>query len=348
MKNGPKMLSFSALPLYYILFIFLISAIVIGIAGIRLTSVAEEIAVQTGWGQAVVGAVFVGVSTSLSGTILSFYSASQNYPSLSISNGIGGIAAQTAFLAVADLTYRKVNLEHAAASLENLAQGALLLILLSLPLIAMASSEWTYLNIHPVSFFLVAAYFVGLKIIRTIKSDPMWKPKVTKETQIEEEKENTNIKKLRTRIYIFALMAFLLFSAGVFLAEAAIELSKRTNLSESVVGGFFTSVTTSLPELVTTLAAVRRGALNLAVGDIIGGNCFDVLFLAGSDIFYSNGSIYHKIQNDHIILIGMSILMTGILILGMLRREKSGFAGIGFESSLILGLYVLLTFMIFN
>jgi Ca2+/Na+ antiporter len=57
----------------------------------------------------------------------------------------------------------------------------------------------------------------------------------------------------------------------------------RLALSASIVGA---PVVTSLPELVTTLAAVRRGALQLAVGGIIGGNTFDTLFLTISDVGY--------------------------------------------------------------
>ena len=67
-------------------------------------------------------------------------------------------------------------------------------------------------------------------------------------------------------------------------------------MSGSLVGGLFTSVVTSLPELVTVLAAVRVGALTLAVGDIVGGNTFDVLFLAAADLAYTEGSLYAAID----------------------------------------------------
>ncbi|MGB3554400.1 MAG: hypothetical protein WBA25_07155 [Jannaschia sp.] len=56
--------------------------------------------------------------------------------SLAFSNGLGGIAAQTAFIAVADIWHRRANLEHAAAELANLFQAAILMILLSLPVLA--------------------------------------------------------------------------------------------------------------------------------------------------------------------------------------------------------------------
>ena len=121
--------------------------------------------------------------------------------------------------------------------------------------------------------------------------------------------------------------------------RSGITLVKHSALSETLVGGFFTSVATSLPELVTVLAAVKQGALTLAVGDIIGGNSFDVLFLAFSDLSYRRGSIYHTIGNQQIFMIGVALAMTGILLLGMLSREKRGIGNIGFEGVLVLLIY---------
>ncbi|HYZ27275.1 MAG TPA: hypothetical protein VE597_10235, partial [Geminicoccaceae bacterium] len=71
--------------------------------------------------------------------------------------------------------------------------------------------------------------------------------------------------------------------------EAASALVELTGLSQSAVGTVFAAVANSLPELVTAIAAVRIGAVNLAVGDVIGGNSFEVLFLAAADFFYRPG-----------------------------------------------------------
>ncbi len=101
----------------------------------------------------------------------------------------------------------------------------------------------------------------------------------------------------------------------------------------------FTAVSTSLPELVTTIAAVRQGALTLGVGGVIGGNCFDLLLLAFSDLAYRQGSIYTAIANRQIFVMALTMLMTGILLLGLLEREKHGMGNIGFESVLILLIY---------
>jgi cation:H+ antiporter len=99
-------------------------------------------------------------------------------------------------------------------------------------------------------------------------------------------------------------------------------------------------VATSLPELVTTVAAVRQGALTLAVGGIIGGNTFDVLFLVAADVAYREGSIYHAISAQPLFIISLTILLTAILLMGLIRRERRGFANIGFESVAVLVLYL--------
>jgi hypothetical protein len=114
------------------------AALVICLAGTRLARLADTLADRTGMGEIIAGALFVGASTSLPGVITSITTAAQNYPGLAIGNALGGLTAQTTFLAVADLGYRKANFEHAAASVTGLTQGTLLVSLLALPLLAMA------------------------------------------------------------------------------------------------------------------------------------------------------------------------------------------------------------------
>lgn len=85
--------------------------------------------------------------------------AAGNHPELAYSNAVGGIAAQTLAVAVADLAYRRVNLEHAAASLENVLFGSLLIGLLGIVLMAVYGPEVTVLGVHPASLVLVGFYW---------------------------------------------------------------------------------------------------------------------------------------------------------------------------------------------
>jgi len=126
---------------------------------------------------------------------------------------------------------------------------------------------------------------------------------------------------------------------GYIVSLSAVALAERGVLGEAAIGALITAVITSLPELVTTLAAIRRGALALAVGGIIGGNTFDTLFLAVADIAYRGGSLYHAISERALMGLAATVLMTAVLVLGLLRRERSGPAGIGFESVSVIGIY---------
>jgi cation:H+ antiporter len=312
------------------------------VAGTLLARRADVIADVTGLGEALIGAVLLGGSTSLPGVITSVATAWEGYPALSISNAVGGITVQTAFLAVADMFYRRANLEHAAASAANLTQGALLVSLLAVPVLALSGPEWTLFGIHPATVLMIGGYGYGVHLINIARQTPMWAPRVTGETQQEGEEKAAAAKRDGSNARLaaeFAGLAAITAGAGYGVSQFGIALSRQTGLSETTVGGLFTAISTSLPELVTSIAAVRAGALNLAVGGVIGGNAFDTLFLAFADIAYRDGSLYHQFNSQHVFVVALAILMTGTLLLGMLRREASGFAGIGFESVSILALY---------
>src|SRR5690554_4980730 len=114
--------------------VFSVCALVIAIAGTRITRVVDQLADRTGLGEATAGAVLLGAATSLSGSVLSV--TYRGHPELAVSNALGGIAVQTFFLAIADMVYRRANLEHAAASAPNMMQNGLLIGLLALLLLA--------------------------------------------------------------------------------------------------------------------------------------------------------------------------------------------------------------------
>lgn len=337
------MLDLTPWPLWGLITAFAVSAVIIGVVGTKMTAVAEALARRTGLGQAVFGAVFLGGSTSLPGITTSIVAAAGGSASLAVSNAIGGIAAQTAFLAIADMAYRKVNLEHAAANIANLMQGALLVTLISLPMLATAYPDFALFGVHPVSPVILLAYVFGIRLVSGARTEPMWAPKSTPETRLEEDEPHDEEAKPRPLWLLwmfFALQGLVVGFAGYVVARTGMELSSRTGLSESVVGTYFTALATSLPELVTAVAAVRRGALTLAVGDVLGGNCFDLLFIAAADVAFRSGSIYAAIGSGELFTMALTILLTGILLLGLLRREKHGIGNIGFESFLVLLLYI--------
>lgn len=320
--------------------LFVIAVLVIAFAGTRMAKIADCLADATGLGEAFVGALFLGGSTSLAGIVTSITAAANNHPELAVSNALGGIAAQTVFLGVADIAYRKANLEHAAASAATLMQATVLVTLLAIPLLAMAGPPVEVLGIHPATLLIPVAYFFGLRLVSEAQTRPMWSPRRTDKTRVDEPRIDETERPQLTMWLQFATLAVIIAIAGYSVGEAGVSISVHTGLSESLVGSLLTAICNSLPELVTTVAAVRQGALTLAVGGVIGGNSFDVLLLAFSDLAYRQGSIYHALAGQQVFVVALTILMTGVLLLGLLRREKHGIGNIGFESVLVLILYL--------
>lgn len=331
------------------IFAFLGLAVLIAAAGTVLTRAGDRIADLTGLGEALIGGILLGGISSLSGVMTSVTAAWDGHAHLSFSNAVGGIAAQTVFLAIADLTYRRANLEHAAASLSNLMQGILLMLMLTFVLLVMAGPNFTFWHIHPASVLLLLLYGLGTRLVAKAQQSPMWKPIQTTET-VEDQPEADLHEVNRVRLYGgFLLSAVVVGVAGYFIAKVAVVIASESDLSQSFVGALLTSVATSLPELVISIAAVRQGALTLAVANIIGGNSFDVLFLAFADTAYTKGSIYHQVGDAEAFVLALGILLAGTLLLGMLHRQREGLAKAGWESISVIGLflggYIILYFM---
>ena len=319
---------------------FLCATLVVGWFGIQMTKTARDLAHETGMGEVLMGALFIGASTSLSGITTSITAAMSGYAELAVSNSLGGIAAQTAFLAIADIAYRRANLEHAAASAENLFMTTLLMTLLSIHLMGIAVPNLSIWVIHPATLLLIAVYLLGIHLLSRTHKMPMWLPRKTHDTPIEEHKSIKRMSKDLAGLWgRFLIYSVIVASAGWLLSQLAVPLVQRTGLSYGVVGGVLTAVSTSIPELVVAVTAVRMGALNLAVGDIIGGNAFDTLFIAASDIAYNEGPIYAAVSSSEVFWLANSLLMTGTLLMGLVYRQRHGPGNIGLERTALLLLY---------
>ncbi|MGF1552005.1 MAG: sodium:calcium antiporter [Paracoccaceae bacterium] len=332
------MIASFSLPL--LLVVTLVAGVVIVAAGVRMTDYADRLADQTGLGEAIAGGVLLGMATSLGGVVVSITAAAEGRADLAFSNAVGGIAAQTAFLAVADLSYRRANLERASAEQGHVFQAALLTLMLSLPMAGAMGPDLSILGVHPVSLMLPVIYVAGVRATQRLEERPAWR-RVRMRGDREDtpdEPEASGAAILPTALR-FAALAVVLGFAGYTIAKAGGALSDRLGVSESAVGALLTAVTTSLPELITTLAAVRRGALQLAVGGIVGGNIFDVLFLTLADASYAGDSLYQDVSGGPLFWLAVGLVMTALLLLGLLFRHEGGPKGIGFESASMLGVY---------
>lgn len=247
-------------PVAWAVAVFGAAGVLTVVFSIRLVVIGDTLADRTGWGEAFFGAVFFGVITSLSGIVMTGVSAGAGQPELAYSNAVGGIAVQTLAIVAADAVYRRVNLEHAAASGQNLLFGTLLIVLLSTALLGSFSPEVMLLGVHPVSLVMVALYVGGLRLIRA-QQEPMWRAVTTRETRPDQPEEQDAFENRSTAsLWLeFAVIAAMVVVGGWAVARAAESVVLATGLNAGFVGGVFMGLVNALPETVAAIAAVRRG-----------------------------------------------------------------------------------------
>jgi cation:H+ antiporter len=326
-------------------------AVVIVVAGVRLTRIADVLSERTGLGDAVGGALLLGALTSLPGNVTVLTGALEGDPGFALGNPIGGIALQTVWLAIADLLYRRANLEHAAASLENVLQAVILVAMLAIPVIGYATPALQLGWFHPLSLLIPVLYAYGLRLLRQMRDEPMWQPTRTAQTADDDTGGNgnanggdddvdaepyggTSTPGLWGRL---AALGLLVGVAGWIVGQAGLGVVAATDLDSGLIGFTLTTGVSSLPELVVLVTAVRLGHLTLGVGNIVGGNVYDVLMITVADLGYLEGPLYRDAGPTSLVLLGGTLLMTAVLAGGLILRDRTW---IGFEGVSIPLIYV--------
>lgn len=326
--------------------VFAGGALVTLVGGVRLAALGDRLADRLGWGEAIFGAAVFGAATSTNGIVMGATAASGGFANLAYSSAIGGIAAQTFALALADLFYRRTNLEHASASLVNLFSGVHLMGLLAVAAALSFTPSATLFGVHPGTPLLLVAWLFGLRLSGQMHARPLWHPEETRETRPDVPDEKDTSRPTWGLSVDFLAMVGVVGASGYLVTKAAEGLLAQTGISETTAGALLLGVVQALPETITAIAFVRRGALTLAVAGILGGNAFDVLNLGVADVFFRSGSLFHNASEGELFLTLTTITMTSVLVGGMLRRQTKGVANIGYESLLVIVLYGAIVFLL--
>ena len=223
-----------SLPLPWLSALFIASALLIAYFGSKMAAIADVLADRTGLGEALIGAVLLGAGTSISGIVTSITTAASGAPELAVSNAMGGIAAQTMFLALADIFYRKVNLEHAGASTVNLGQATVLIILSVLPIMAYAAPQIAFFGVHPVSPIMIAVYLIGLHNAHSIRQEPMWQPKETPGLRVEADDIESDPRSTPLLASLFAGLVLIVGACGWVVGESGCGKSSAFRKASSV------------------------------------------------------------------------------------------------------------------
>lgn len=123
-----------------------------------------------------------------------------------------------------------------------------------------------------------------------------------------EKKENCNNLPLWKCIALICVGLLLIIGGGQAVVYSAKEIAKAAGMSETLIGLTIVAVGTSLPELVTSVVAARKGETGLAVGNVIGSNIFNLLFILGVSAVIHPVKVNLASVSDLGILIAVSLL----------------------------------------
>jgi cation:H+ antiporter len=218
--------------------------------------------------------------------------------------------------------------------------GLLLIVMLLLVVLASFLPPVTVAAVHPVSALVVATYLAGLVLIRRNSEQPMWRAVQTAATQPDEPAEQPQHRSGRSLWAEFAAVGVVVALGGWAIAVAAESIAGSTGLAAGFVGAVLMGGVNALPETVTAIAAVRRGALTLAIAGVLGGNCLDALNIVVGDVAFRGGSLYHAASSDALVLTLASAVMAAVVVAGMIVRQSRGWGRVGFEGVLLAGIYI--------
>jgi cation:H+ antiporter len=115
------------------------------------------------------------------------------------------------------------------------------------------------------------------------------------------------------------------------------------SLGESFVGVILLALATSLPELTVSIQAIRMGSFNMAAGNILGSNIFNITIVFIADLLYRKGSIFQSLTEFHIISSVMSLVLLLVFMIGALFRKKK----IKIDSWIIGVVYILAMYVLY-
>jgi cation:H+ antiporter len=330
---------------------FAVCAVLIGLAGYQLSRYGDVIARRTGLSGGWIGMALLATATSLPELVTGITSVTvAQAPNLALGNALGSCMLNLFFLVVVDFLSRREPLWYRAGQGHVLA-AAFGVVMLGFTMVSLLISHMGGGGNDPLPTFLAdlgfslatpALFLLYLVAMRTVfHYERAHRVPATESLQ-------ADLPTLRQAAIRFMLAAAVVTGAGVWLPFAAVELADAMGWTRSFVGSLFVAFVTTLPELAVTLSALRLGAVDMAIGNLLGSNLFNVAIIAVDDLFYRQGSLLADGSPVHAVTAGSAIVMTGLAMIGLFFRPRSRvLRAVGWVSLGLLAVYLLNTYVVY-
>lgn len=313
---------------------FLVLSSIIVLAGAALTRFADYLADHTGMGRSLAGLILLAAATSLPELSVNCRAAllPEGGPDLALGDTLGSSLYNILILAVLDLGRRsRGRMLSPVAAAHSLSATASLVLTALVALFLVIRSPLAIGGVGVGTILIAVGY---LLFLRLIFFDHQYAAQQAREDHVGED-EPEKMPNLAVCVTGYLLSTCVVFVAAIFLVPLADEIADRSGLGRTFIGTSLVALSTSLPEIVTTLAAVRMGSLELAVGNIFGSNAFNVVVLLPVDMFYRSGSLLCNCKQVHVVTALAVIIATSLAMSGMLYRPKKRYWFIEPDAALV-------------
>jgi cation:H+ antiporter len=316
---------------------FLVCTGAIVYSGTGLSRYGDVIAEKIGLGKVWIGMVLMASVTSLPELVTGISSVTfAGVPNIAIGDVLGSCVFNILIIAILDAIYRIMPIS-AKAHQGNILSAGFGIILLCMVTISLFLGK--YISpigwIGPYSLFFILIYFVAIRLVYFYEKRQI--STLMKEKAIELRYKDIPTK---TAVVRYSLNALVVIIAATFLPMIGEGIAKTTGLGQTFVGNIFIALSTSLPELVVSMTAVKIDAIDLAIGNLFGSNIFNIFILAIDDIFFIKGPILSFANPNHIISALSAITMTTIAIIGLTYRASKKRLLLSWDSIGIIMIYI--------
>jgi len=320
--------------------------VVIGFAGARLSRYGDVIAEKTGLGRSWVGLVLLATVTSLPELVTGLSAVTiADVPDIAVGDVLGSCVFNLGILVVVDFLHRDEPV-YTRASRGHILSAGFGVILIGLVGASIVLAHFGALpaigHVGLYSPLIVIIYLVAMNMVFHYEKREMAE-------FVEESAERYPDIGLRRALAGYALAGAFVVAAGTWLPFIGADIAEEMGWHKSFVGTLLVAAATSAPEIAVTLAAVRIGALDMAIANLFGSNLFDILIVAIDDLFYLKGPILSHVSPVHAISALSAIIMTGVATVGLFYRPTARLAStVGWISISLLALYLLNSYVLFR
>ncbi|WP_051180678.1 hypothetical protein RG903_02030 [Thermithiobacillus tepidarius DSM 3134] len=325
--------------------LFATAVLVVGMAGYTLSRYGDVIAEKTGLSGTWIGFVLLATVTSLPELITGVSAvALARAPNIALGNVLGACVFNLALIVLLDFLQRGESVYTRASRGHVLSAGFGVILIGFIGfnlLLAGSGAVWAIGHVGFYSPAILIIYLVAMRTVYRYERQQM----AAFSSEVAERYPHLTMAQA-TRRYAFAALLVIGVGAGLpFLGEA---MATAMGWHRTFVGTFFIALATTTPELAVTVAALRLGALDMAIGNLFGSILFNLVIVAVDDVFFLQGPLLSLVSPIHAVSVLSAMMMMGVAIVGLLYPASPRFLkNVGWASLFLLSLYLLNAYVLY-